>query len=237
MELNKRNEHALSIFQPFPGVLHFIYPNQTMLCKGFMRLQEFYESPLENDNGFFRGRFFSRDEFKEAYIKSTNTGIDFGEFSYYDDWNGFNIPGSVVDEFIKMFDPDLMEEYLIQAIKQFRGTQPYYVIGTHYQGDVTTIEHELSHAFWHLDQDYRLGAFDIVCSLPTKFRTVGNKALSDMGYREGVFDDEITAYLSTSTMTNIVDIFDTEDIPWKHTLGFQQHFAAHLDTKQDVGGI
>lgn len=232
MELNKREEHALSIFQPFPGILHVIYPNNLMLGRGFMRVQEFYESPL----GDFKGRYFTRDEFKEAYAKFKGTGTGWGEFTYHEDWVGFNVPGNVFDEFLKVFDFDIdtSEERLVEAIKRYRRMDgQYYVIGTVDQGHATTIEHELSHAFWYLDPNYRKRAIHLMSELPMVFDAMALGALTKMGYHHDVIDDEVTAYLSTSTMADMVDTFKTTDIPWKVALKFQQQFADYLEDKED----
>ncbi len=230
MESNVRNEYGPSLFTPFPGVLHFVYPNQRMLAKSFMRVQEFYESPL----GDFKGRFFTRDEFKTAYAKSNEDRYK-GEFTYYEDWNGFNVPGNVFDKFIELFKADFMEESLVEAVKRHKGQEPYYVIGTHEGSSAMQglIEHELSHAFWHLDEIYRREAMLLVLTLPALFRIAGNKALTDLGYCEEVLDDEMAAYLSTSTMAEIADRLDTEAIPWQYVLKFQQHFANYLEEKED----
>ena len=55
----------IKLVKPYPGVLHIIHPNQRMQAKSWMRVQEFYESPLSNEDGPFRGRHFTRDEFKQ----------------------------------------------------------------------------------------------------------------------------------------------------------------------------
>ena len=120
-----------TVLKPYPGVIHVVHANQVQGAKSFMRLQEFYESPLSNENGPIKRRHFSRDEFKKAYAQSTGTGTGYGEFSYYTDWNGFNIPGNVVDEWLELFEPDFMETYLAEAIRANRRPDGnYYVIGT-----------------------------------------------------------------------------------------------------------
>lgn len=220
------------INKPFPGVIHLVFQNQTTLTKAFMRMQEFYESPFGDERGSFRGRLFSRDEFKAAYAKENGTGTGYGEFSYYTDWNGFNVPGDVADKFMELFTPDFMEEYMVAAIKQSREPgQPYYVIGTHSYGDTTTIDHELSHAFFHLDEFYRRGVMDMVTPLPSGFRRTVNDSLKEMGYYEDVFDDELAAYLSTSNMYDIDQDFHYDNTPWHRVLGFQKHFYEYLKKK------
>lgn len=217
--------------KPFPGIIHLEFNCQLNLAKAFMRLQEFYESPL----GDFRGRCFTRDEFKQAYAEFKGTGTGWGEFTYYSDWNGFNVPGDVADKFLEIFDIDFMEEYLVDTIREHRKPNgQYYVIGTHTKGVATVGDHELSHAFWYLDPDYRKSAQHLVDMwLPILFIALASNALKKMGYHEDVIDDEITAYLSTSTLVDMVETFDTEMIPWGVALKFQRHFADYLKNKED----
>lgn len=217
--------------KPFPGVLHLEFNSQLNLAKAFMRMQEFYESPL----GDFRGRYFTRDEFKQAYAESKGTGTGWGEFTYYSDWNGFNVPGNVADKFLEIFNIDFMEQYLVDTIREHRDSYgQYYVIGTHTQGEATVIDHELSHAFWYLDPAYRKLAQHLAdMELPIIFHALASNALKKMGYHEDVLDDEITAYLSTSTILDIVETFDTEQIPWDVALKFQRHFTDYLEARED----
>ena len=214
---------------PYPGVIHVIYPKQTMLAKAFMRMQEFYESGIPG----FKGQHFTRNEFKKAYAEMMGTGVSYEEFTYYDDWGGFNVPGDVADKFMKLFTPDFMEESLMDAIKQHAPlhNKPFYVIGTFESGGESIIDHELSHAFWHLHSEYRKMMQGMVESLPKTFRRTIRSHLTRMGYCEAVLDDETAAYLATSSVLELDDLVDQADIPWKHALTFQRTFRSYLENK------
>jgi len=121
----------------------------------------------------------------------------------------------------------------VNAVKWYKGNIPYYVIGTHYQDDIAIIEHELSHAFWHLDELYRRKAIELVTDLPANFFIKMTNTLKEMGYCDEVMKDEITAYLSTDNLYDIVDMLETNKIPWEHMLKFQQHFYEYKKTKED----
>lgn len=207
--------------------MHFVFPNQHALASAFMRVQEFYESPIED----FRGGHFTRAEFKEAYMADR----DADEFTYYDDWSGFNVPGDVMDKFMRTFDIDLSEKFLMDTIAQHHSPHgQYYVIGTFEGGDGTTVDHELSHAFWYLHPHYRETAEHLIeTRLAPHFKKKAGDAIAAMGYHEDVIDDEIVAYLSTSTLGDLVETLDTEKIPWKSVLKFQQHFVHHLKLQRD----
>ena len=217
------------VLKPFPGIIHVVYPNQVILAKAFMRMQEYYESAIPG----FKGEHFSRDQFKAAYAKMMGTGTSYEEFSYYDDWGGFNVPGDVADRFMWNFEPDFMETRLVKAIKDNKpkGDGSYYVIGTFHSGGDSIIDHELSHAFWHLHDEYREMMQKMVYGLPVTFRSRLRRELSKMGYCDEVLDDETAAYLSTSSVLELDDLVDQADIPWKHALTFQRTFRSYLENK------
>jgi len=215
---------------PFPGVIHLVYPAQLTLARAFMRMQEFYESNIEG----FRGEHFTRDEFKRAYAESKGTGTGWGEFTYYDDWGGFNVPGNIVNKFLKVFHPDHSEVTLVNLIKMHRKPRgEYYVIGTYAQDEWDTVSHELSHAFWYLHPHFQEMGQELVDGLPRRFYRKAKKALLDLGYCEEVIDDEIMAYMGTSNMAEMVDVFETKNIPWKKALEFQEAFADYLEEVRD----
>lgn len=211
--------------QPFRGVIHLAYPNQTTLCKAFMRVQEFYESPI----GDFRGRYFTRQEFKEAYAAENGTGTGYGEFTYYDEWGGFNVPGDVFDEFIRQFDIDFMEENMVALVQENRTKgEPYYVIGTFVSDTDPTLEHELSHAMWYLHEPYRRAARKILEGMSERFLKRCRIALESNGYHADMVEDEVVAYLSTSRMPEIVDIMECRRVPWSDVLKLQENFEKYL---------
>lgn len=215
---------------PFPGVIHLVYPNQMMLSKAFMRLQEFYESPI----GDFRGRYFTRQEFKEAYAKECGTGTGYGEFTYYEDWAGFNIPGHIFDEWLRLFEPDFMEERMVQFVQENRPEgEPFYIIGTFASDTAPTIDHELSHAMWHLHTPYRRDARRILEEMSGSFLKRCKVALESHGYHADVVEDETVAYLSTSKMPEIVGTMKCRKVPWADVLRLQENFEKHLEELTD----
>src|ERR1035438_5938399 len=79
------------------GIVHLKFKTQNKLARAFIRLQEFYESPYPT----IRRKYFTVDQFAKLYTKT------FGEFSYYTDWHGFNLPGNIVQQFAKVSKDDL----------------------------------------------------------------------------------------------------------------------------------
>lgn len=69
-----------------PHIFHVNFSSQEELASTFLRFQEHFESPS------FKGKIFSLDDYKRWYIKHSPNGQKTGEFTYYSDWSGFNIP-------------------------------------------------------------------------------------------------------------------------------------------------
>jgi len=214
----------LKVLVPFPGVIHISYPSQAKLARAFMRVQEFYESPLG-----FRGKHFTHREFEEAYMASRNAD----EFTYYQDWAGFNVPGNVVDKFAKKFKLDHLENALIKAIQLNRPKRGrYYVIGTVAQNAGDVLDHELSHAFWYLHIPYRRAMQRLADKLPKSYIKKMRRFLLEIGYHENVLEDEIVAYTATSNMPEITRMIETKKAPWPRILDLQLAFDDYLKGKK-----
>src|SRR5690242_20121476 len=109
------------------------FETQYELAATFLRVQEYYESPR------FSGRVFSLEQYMDWYV------AQFGAFTYYQDWAGFNVPSTALQPFYEgKFDPLLeKEKRLLRLFKRLRGR--FYVIGVYDSGDLT---HELAHALY-----------------------------------------------------------------------------------------
>lgn len=160
------------------------------MCMTFMRLQEFYESPFKN----IKGQFFTLEEYMDAHQKR------FGTFDYCDKWLGFNVPGDVVLKFYEtyMFNLRPREIKLYQEIlKKVKFPGIFYIIGV---CDDETIDHEVAHGFFYLNEEYRKEVIALVNALPKDFKQRFTKALKAKGYCDEVIIDEIHAYsIDTAT--------------------------------------
>jgi len=159
------------------------FDTQEDLALSFLRFQECYESPR------FRGQAFSLDEFKAWYAAEN------GSFSYVDDWSGFNIPSSMFDPFKRgNFDPlSDREKALIAAFVD--EPQPFYVIGANEGSDA--LEHEICHALFYVDPEYRAAAQKIISDNLDKLAHLFLE-VADMGYHQSVHVDEVHAYVSAN---------------------------------------
>jgi hypothetical protein len=165
-----------------PKVFHVHARNQEMLAMSFLRFQEYYESPK------FRKRLFTMKEFKKWYKKK------YGKFSYCKDWAGFNVPGWVFETFrAGHFDPlNRRERNLLKAL--YRVTADCYVIGT-YKGNSQALDHELTHALYYVDPEYRAKVCEILRKAGMSKKNAIFSWLRSNKYSSAVFEDEFNAYL------------------------------------------
>ena len=204
------------------GIYHLRGKDQYEITSTFMRMQEFYESPLKG----IRNRYFTLDHYMDLYA------AEYGNFTYCSDWVGFNVPGNVVRRFFNTFVDDLFEreEQLYQMIEELvEGKHKFYLIGTYKDGAV--VDHELAHAFYYLDTKYKKAMNAINDSLPAKVKNGMFKVITDQGYCKQVLPDELQAYCSTSTMVELTKQFEGVDIPWDTVLKYKETFADAKDEK------
>lgn len=229
---------------PIKNVVHVVFDSQYACCSAFMRVQEYYESQIET----IRGSYFTLEEFMDAYAASRK-----GNFTYFTDWAGFNLPCYVIKSFLGDFKGKLLEKEkalfdLIQKTLKANGHKKgelYYVIGTfdsngQYE-DEDVVTHELAHAMFYLSEEYR----DVVTERINKFSDkVFNEMKSSLlkkGYCEDVIVDEIQAYLASNTFSYCGKSYK------KHSTWFSQKFElyrdkysgspAHKERVPDIGKI
>jgi hypothetical protein len=163
-----------------PKIFHLSFLSQREMTQTFLRFQEHYESPR------FRGKVFSRNKFKEWYRTTQN-----GNFTYYKDWGGFNIPSYILDPFYRGEFKNLTgPEKLV--LESFRGLEgPFYIIGS-VEGKTSSLNHEISHGRFYINADYRA---EILAILQQVDINPMRKWLLSIGYDESTVFDEVHAYL------------------------------------------
>lgn len=196
----------VEMFKDLPIVM-LTYKTQNELARAFVRVQEFYESPA------FKGTIFTLGQFREWYAAKHGT------WSYYKDWNGFNVPSKMFELFIRgTFDPLSKEEKALIKIVKYIG-DGQYVIATHKDADNEVGEHELAHALYACDRQYRSNVDryfkehedEVIESIrndeaegsaaysgPTSLDKLIAK-MNELGYNDTVVRDECHAYLAAST--------------------------------------
>jgi len=165
-----------------------IFENQRDITSTFLRFQEYYESPE------FRRKIFSLKDFKKWYIKNSPNGIKTGKFTYYFDWNGFNIPSYILKPFYKgSFNPiSIKEKKILDIFNIEKGI--FYIIGIHKESKTSdnVLKHEIAHGLFYTNKKYKKE----IISLLSKFNLdkIKEELRSRAGYHEAVLDDEVQAY-------------------------------------------
>lgn len=164
------------------GIYHLSFANHFMMNATFMRPQEYYESPK------FRGKVFTTAEFRSWYSASR----PHGQFSYYTDWSGFNLPDRALKPFILgAFEPlSPLEQILTETFRDMKG--PLYLIGTLQGDERVTLRHEIAHALYHTNPEYRK---EVERTLRSLNLTPINRGLKRMGYHHLRWRDEAHAYI------------------------------------------
>jgi hypothetical protein len=162
------------------GIYHLSFSKHKEMTSTFLRFQEHYESPE------FRGKIFSRNEFKKWYRTQRE-----GQFTYHEDWGGFNIPSYILNPFYEGKFKNLThrEKDLLEAFKRMK--HPFYIIGT-MDGKTATLNHEISHGRFYTNLAYRQEILDVLTKVDI---TPIEKWLLKIGYDQSVVYDEAHTYL------------------------------------------
>jgi hypothetical protein len=154
----------------------------TELSTAFLRFQEHYESPSDQ----FRGQVFTLGQYKLWYEKQ------YGWFSYYTDWSGFNIHSYVLEPFKRgLFDPLLPEEQNLVSLFVNAPKDRFYIIGANTK-DV--LDHELNHALYAYNNDYS-DEVNKVFDANLENIKYALEHLLDKGYCKYLLYDELQAYI------------------------------------------
>lgn len=186
---------VLSITKLRDGVYVLRMDNTFDLAMTCLRVSEWNESP----NPRFHHQKFTIAEYIAWYAKTQSKT---NEFSYPEDWTGWNIP---IDEIKKVYDagvPDFNHyDALMLGIYGLVSSQEEgkaYVIAVPTDTPDTELdEHELTHAMYCLDEEYQAKCKAIMAEAPEKLVAKLREELNDGGYAMSVVDDEIQAYLTT----------------------------------------
>jgi len=165
-----------------------IFETQREISSTFLRFQEHYESPN------FRGKIFSLEEYKPWYIQNSPKGRKTGEFTYYSDWNGFNIPSYILRPFYEgRFDPlSKQEKFFLDTFKDELGT--FYIIGVHKEMKKIDqlLKHEIAHGLFYTNENYKAEVLQVLSRFDV--RSIKEELRSKAGYHEQVLEDEVHAY-------------------------------------------
>ncbi len=175
------------------NIVHLTFPTQKELTMTMCRPQEYYEC----NSTKLRNKVFTFEKFVDHYTDKD------GEFGYFRFWSGFNIPGPTLERFYELFELTDREKKLKKVTDRFKN-DPYYVISTR-TSDKITLKHELIHAHYYLNPVYRQEVDVLIRHMCKDLRKQLVKELKDWGYASHVINDEINAYMSTSSHKYLIE--------------------------------
>lgn len=184
------------------NILHLEFDNIKDQTIALFRPSEYYESPHKDING----KNFTFEDFLINYVKPN------GEMTFFKDWPAFNIPGHVLSEFYSMNYKSLSNyEKVVYNLVQSNidTTKPYYLI-SNLKGDIEGYEHELAHAIWYLDENYKdemRNCFKSITPLVDRKIMDGFKEIGYPMKIKSIITDELQSWLATSTKQTFKDEF------------------------------
>lgn len=185
---------------------HLYFDDARELSMAFFRYTEFYESKYDQ----IRGKKFTWVQqmgfYCREYLQDNNA-----DWSYGSDWGGFNIPLSVIKQVHDLGIPDPNHyDSLMIAIHDMvfcdsLGKETY-LVGTSSSTEKSLLRHELTHAMFHIDEEYRKESTLIIESAPRKLEDALKEVLRNANYPDKVHIDEIQAYITTGEGGHFDDV-------------------------------
>lgn len=175
-------------------IILLVFENQKEITSTFLRFQEYYESPE------FKGKIFTLEEYKLWYCDVK------GSFSYYSDWNGFNIPSYILKPFYngEFKSLSLKELELLSLLQENYENGEFYLIGIHkdMKEPLKVLKHEIAHGLYHTNKNYKQEIQEVLTNYNLK--DFKEYLSTSGGYHQDVLEDECHAYMidSSSNKTN-----------------------------------
>ena len=166
------------------------------LCMHFLRIQEFYESP----NPQFHNNTFNIVDLMQWYAKHYGNGA----FTYPDE-NRY----------------DLFMRAIFQQLYNDNNGNDFYLMGANSKSK-DVIKHELAHALFFTNPNYRNHMTQLVEGLPNRVRNLIFKKLSSKMYNSTVHIDETQAYLSTC-LSEFLDISSIQKVRKPFIMYYNKH--------------
>ncbi|CAB4219011.1 hypothetical protein UFOVP1604_94 [uncultured Caudovirales phage] len=196
LEYNEDNLITYTLYEVAPKIYVVEAADDYSRAMLFVRAQEYYESAYSE----FRKKTFCIFEYMNKYRKERGTKY----FGYTKDWSGYNIPSDSLESCLTglksgkvLTTPyDTLMHTIHATIRQHQPRGKFYILGV---DDIKSqvMDHELSHALFYTNKQYKAEMVELVLSLKSSVYDQLEAYLSQMGYVKQVIVDEIHAYLST----------------------------------------
>jgi hypothetical protein len=195
------------------------------LCMTFLRYSEFYES----GNPDFRGKQFQILDYMEWFARTYGNGV----FNYPEQWAGFNIPSTVIEQVdnLGIADFNRYDERMLDIhchLKTEAGGD-YYLIGV---SDDETIDHEVAHGLYSTNLSYRSEMERLIDSLPKRTYRKICDYLTSVDYAESSHRDEIQAYIATGGFSKKAKITISQKASKKFSSTFNRYLKNNAEAEK-----
>jgi len=206
-------------------ILHLHFPNRHLMASTLLRPGEWVGSPE------FDGKVFTLEEYMDWYAKK------FGSFTYFSDWEGFNLRSHDFLPFREgRFDPlSNKERALLSLLDDY--AEPFSLIATH-RGGISALPHEVVHGLYDWDEPYqKLVGLIIKKHLP--IARIFFRWLKKEGYGKKNYYEETNAYCTTGWSSNMPADLARQMRPLANDLKalFLEHFGFDLRSKKHVRSL
>lgn len=148
-----------------------------------IRFQEVYECPV------WKNKIFTIEQYSNWYAEKN------GSFTYYNDFDGFNVPRESIIKVIKSF-PNLSnnEKAVEEILIKNKVLDDDYVVATYGDNNGGALKHEIAHGLFRTNTAYKRAIKASLSDIPEKLIEQMNSYLLKGGYSESVLEDEMQAY-------------------------------------------
>jgi len=186
----------IKVSQPMADCVLLQYKTVPDLVRSFFRLAEYYE-----------GNRYSKRNKQVTLVDFLDQWMDRdGDVDYFKFWDGFNITDKAFKSWLKSAQPlSAAEQVTVDAIQQaIKGMKKFSIIGVG-NNDADTLKHELFHAKYYLDADFKSSVDQLLKDHESDpaIKTIKKILIDKLDYVDHV-EEEIGAYLYAGSQLKLV---------------------------------
>lgn len=217
---------AMNFYQLRNGIYVADFAHRQAMNFTVLRAAEFYEAKYPG----IAGQYFDHADFIRKYMIDKDNE---NEFDYLARVCAFNLYDYNLRQFAKVFDGKLIPEekvFLDKALAAVDNHMKAFVIAicSKHADSIGAANHELAHGFYYLNDYYREDMDRLTDNLPRVIRKKIERILAGRGYSEGVYKDELHAFMATDVWAEAFDEDVIKSEVWKLAAPYRKRFKREL---------
>ena len=200
----KPSRRDFSVSRPCDGCVLLKFKTIPDLTKSFFRMAEYYEGNRYSD----KKQHVDMVEFLDNWMDRQ------GNADYFKFWDGFNITDSAFRSWRRSVGKlSQAEQTAVDAVDQAtKGMKKFCVMGVS-GDDPATMQHELFHAKYYLDPDFKRNADQLFdeCRNDPVIKTMTKILKTKLDYHTNI-EEEIAAYLYAGSQLKLVFGIDAKSL-------------------------